>query len=38
MILKAAGLTPNGRLGRALARLSWRALRWRASALARDTA
>ncbi|HWB52021.1 MAG TPA: acyl-ACP desaturase [Stellaceae bacterium] len=30
MILKAVGLTPNGRLGRALSRLSWVALRRRA--------
>ena len=29
MILKAVGLTPNGRLGRALSRLSWSAMCWR---------
>jgi len=38
MILKAVGLTPNGWLGRTLARLSWRAMRWRAGRLARDAA
>lgn len=38
MILKAVGLTPNGRLGRALAALSWRAMRWRAGRLAREAA
>jgi hypothetical protein len=35
MLLKAAGLTPNGRLGRAVSHLAWRAVRWRAAALAR---
>jgi hypothetical protein len=34
MILKAVGLTPNGRLGHALSRLSWAALRWRARSYA----
>jgi rubrerythrin len=34
MVLKAAGLTPNGRLGRLLAGLAWRALRFRAARLA----
>lgn len=38
MILKAVGLTPNGRLGRALAWLSWQAMRRRAGALAREGA
>jgi hypothetical protein len=36
MILKAAGLTPNGRLGRAIARLAWEVMRWRASRCARE--
>ena len=35
MLLKAAGLTPNGRLGLALSRLAWRVLRLRAARLAR---
>jgi hypothetical protein len=38
MILKAVGLTPNGRLGRALSRLSWQAMRWHAGVLARRAA
>ena len=38
MVLKAVGLTPNGLLGRALARLSWELMRWRASVLARSAA
>jgi hypothetical protein len=38
MILKAVGLTPNGWLGRTLADLSWRAMRWRAGRLAREAA
>ena len=38
MVLKAVGLTPNRRLGRALSVLSWRALRWRAGQLARTAA
>ncbi|HTT78327.1 MAG TPA: acyl-ACP desaturase [Stellaceae bacterium] len=29
MLLKAAGLKPNGRLGRLASRLAWQALRWR---------
>jgi hypothetical protein len=33
MILKVVGLTPNGRLSRALSLLSWQALRWRAARL-----
>ncbi len=36
MILKTVGLKPNGRLGRALGVLSWRALRWRCGRLARE--
>jgi hypothetical protein len=35
MILKAVGLTPNRRLGHALTRLSWEALRWRVGSLAK---
>jgi rubrerythrin len=35
MLLKAAGLTPNGRLGLLLSRLAWQAMRWRAARLAR---
>jgi hypothetical protein len=35
MLLKAAGLTPNGRLGRTVSHLAWHAVRWRAAALAR---
>ena len=35
MTLKAVGLTPNGRLGRALAWSSWQLMRWRAGQLAR---
>ncbi|HZK89646.1 MAG TPA: ferritin-like domain-containing protein [Stellaceae bacterium] len=38
MVLKAAGLTPNGRLGRVISRLAWRALRYRASRLAKEAA
>jgi hypothetical protein len=38
MILKAAGLTPNRWLGRALVSLSWRAMRWRSARLARAAA
>jgi len=38
MILKAIGLTPNRRLGRALTRLSWVAMRWRAGSLAKGSA
>lgn len=36
MLLKAAGLTPNGRLGRVAAGLTWRAMRFRAAQLARS--
>jgi hypothetical protein len=35
MVLKAVGLTPNGRLGRTLSRLSWAAMRWRVGQLGR---
>lgn len=35
MILKAVGLTPNGRLGQAVAWLSWQAMRHRAAQLAK---
>jgi hypothetical protein len=35
MVLKAVGLTPNGRLGRVLGRVSWEAMRWRVGHLAR---
>jgi Fatty acid desaturase len=38
MVLKAVGLTPNGRLGRLLSRLAWTAMRWRAASLARAAA
>jgi len=38
MILKAVGFTPNGWLGRTLARLSWQAMRWRFSRSAREAA
>jgi hypothetical protein len=38
MILKVVGLTPNGRLGRALSRLSWQVIRWRAGTLAKEGA
>ena len=38
MILKAVGLTPNGRLGLALSSLTWRAMHWRAARLARAAA
>jgi hypothetical protein len=34
MVLKAVGLTPNGRLGTVLGRLAWGALRWRTNRLA----
>ena len=33
MLLKAVGLTPNGRLGHLASRLAWRALRYRAARL-----
>ena len=35
MLLKAAGLTPNGRLGLLASRLAWRAMRYRANRLAK---
>jgi len=38
MILKAAGLTPNGWLGHVVASLSWRAMRWRVAQLAKSAA
>jgi hypothetical protein len=38
MILKAVGLTPNGRLSRALSLLFWRGMRWRAGRLTRAAA
>jgi len=38
MLLKAGGLTPNGRLGMLISRLAWRAMRYRAARLAADPA
>jgi len=38
MLLKAVGLTPNGRLGRIASRLAWQAMRVRAARLARTAA
>jgi hypothetical protein len=38
MLLKAVGLTPNGRLGRILSGLAWRAMRYRALRLAKIAA
>lgn len=38
MLLKAAGLTPNGRLARAVSRLAWRGMRYRAIRLSRTAA
>jgi len=38
MLLKAAGLTPNGRLGRLASRLAWRAISYRAARLAKTAA
>ncbi len=38
MLLKAAGLRPNGRLGLLTSRLAWRAMRYRAARLARMAA
>jgi hypothetical protein len=38
MLLKAAGLTPNGRLGIVASRLAWRAMRYRVARLARTAA
>ena len=38
MLLKAVGLTPNGRLGRIASRLAWRAMRYRVARLAKMAA
>ena len=38
MLLKAVGLTPNGRLGLLASRLAWRAMRYRAARLAKAAA
>ena len=38
MLLKAAGLTPNGRLARYASSVAWRMLRYRATRLARSSA
>jgi hypothetical protein len=38
MLLKAVGLTPNGRLGLIASRLAWRAIRYRAARLAKMAA
>lgn len=38
MLLKAVGLTPNGRLSLLASRLTWKALRWRAARLAKSAA
>ena len=38
MLLKAAGLTPNGRLSLLASRLAWQAMRYRAARLARSAA
>lgn len=38
MLLKAVGLTPNGRLGLIASRLAWRAMRYRAARLAKTAA
>jgi hypothetical protein len=38
MLLKAIGLTPNGRLGRLLSRLAWHLMHFRATRLARTAA
>lgn len=38
MLLKAVGLTPNGRLGRIASRLAWRAIRYRAARLGKMAA
>jgi hypothetical protein len=38
MVLKAIGLTPNGRLGRTISAVAWRAMRYRASWLAKVAA
>jgi hypothetical protein len=38
MVLKAVGITPNGRVGRLASVLAWQAMRWRASRLAKTAA
>jgi len=38
MVLKAAGFTPNGRLGRIASAAAWRTMRWRATRAARQAA
>jgi hypothetical protein len=38
MLLKAIGLTPNGRLGLLLGRLAWHAMHFRAARLAKTAA
>jgi rubrerythrin len=38
MLLKAVGLTPNGRLGRIASRLAWQMIRYRAARLAKTAA
>ena len=38
MLLKAVGLTPNGRLGRITSRLAWQAMRYRAARLGKMAA
>ena len=38
MLLKAVGLTPNGKLSRAASGIAWRALRYRAAKLAKTAA
>ena len=38
MLLKATGLTPNGRFARVASRLAWRAVRYRAERLAKSAA
>jgi hypothetical protein len=38
MLLKAAGLTPNGRIGTLAGRVAWRAIRYRAARLAKAAA
>jgi len=38
MVLKAVGLTPNGRLGVLLSRCAWMAMRWRAASFAKTAA
>src|SRR6266567_906271 len=38
MLLKAVGLTPNGRLGRVTSRLAWQAMRYRAARLGKMAA